>query len=210
MSDKEMGTEQEQVNPEELQLDPMSREGFEQKMRDFIRGEQTLGDLYQISHEEMYEMLREGQNLLDAGRYADAQKVFEGLIALDPTEANFHFALAATFQHQDQLDEALLEYDRTLSLNNTELAARTNRAEVLMMKGELEKAVQDLTWVIKQDPKGEHPHTRRAQTLAVALKAMAEEQAQKEGLDPGKVGKSKKTAAGKKTKKKTKAGKKDR
>lgn len=82
------------------------------------------------------------------------------------------------YQKAGELDKALLEYDRAVSLNQRDVAARTNRAEVLVEQGDLSRAVADLTAVAALDPTGEQPHTRRAKALAMALASAAQAQAQ--------------------------------
>ena len=144
-------------------------------VRAFLQGEAVLADVYQLEKRELFEIAEQGRTFFESGQVAKAQKVFEGLTALDPYESNFHVGLGAVCQKQGELDRALLEYDRAVQLNQHDIPALTNRAEVLVEKGELVSAVESLRVVLELDPAAEHPHTARARGLAVALSKSIEE-----------------------------------
>jgi Flp pilus assembly protein TadD len=145
------------------------------RVRAFLQGEATLGDVYGLTHEELYGIAGQGKRLFDAGQLDDAFKVFEGLVALNPYDYNFHVGLGAVLQRQGKLDQALLEYDRALQLNERDVAAYANRAEVLMEKGEIQRAIDDLAAVARLDPEAKDPHARRARAMAVALTEVAKQ-----------------------------------
>ena len=60
----------------------------------FIEGQITLGDLEGIPKEAQYQLAEKGYQLLEEGKFQDAQTVFQGLLALDPYDAYFLTALA--------------------------------------------------------------------------------------------------------------------
>lgn len=142
--------------------------------RSYLQGEATLGDVYEFTREELYEICAQGRTLFESGQVEKAQRVFEGLTALEPYNADFHVGLGAVYQRQHDLDRALIEYDRAVSLNELDVAARTNRAEVLLERGEVERAVADLARVAALDPEGSNPHGQRALALAAALQQQLE------------------------------------
>jgi Flp pilus assembly protein TadD len=144
------------------------------RMRAFLQGEATLADLYELSHEELYDIAAQGRRLYESGQLDSARKVFEGLTALDPCDAHFHTGLGAIYQKQGELERACVEYDRAVSLNEQDIAARCNRAEVLLQQGKLEAAAADLKRISELDPKGERGgHSLRARAMALTLGAMA-------------------------------------
>ena len=104
-------------------------------MRAFIQGELTLADLYELTHEELYGLAAQGRRLHENGKFEAAQQIFEGLPTLAPNEASFHTGLGAVYQRLEQLERACEEYDRALSLNERDLAALCNRAEVRLQQG---------------------------------------------------------------------------
>ena len=143
------------------------------RMRSFLQGECVLADLYELSHEELYDIAAQGSRLYESGQLDSARKVFEGLTALDPCDAHFHTGLGAIYQKQGDLERACLEYDRAVVLNERDVAASCNRAEVLLQQGKLEAAAADLKCISELDPRGEHGHSLRARGIALALGAMA-------------------------------------
>jgi len=147
----------------------------EQRARLFLQGEINLAELYALSHAELYEIAEQGQRFMEIDRLDDAEKLFDGLTALDPYNADFHAALGAVYQQQKRRDEAMREYDRAVQLNEGHAAARTNRAELCIEDGRLEAALADLTALIQADPEGEQPHSSRARGLAQAVVKLLEQ-----------------------------------
>lgn len=144
------------------------------RMRAFLQGELMLADLYELTHEELYGVASQGQALYESGRIAEALQLFEGLTTLAPNEAGFHTGLGAIYQRQGELERAREEYDRALALNERDLAALCNRAEVLLQQGQLEQAAKDLQRIAELDPKSEQGFSQRARGMALALSALVQ------------------------------------
>jgi tetratricopeptide (TPR) repeat protein len=144
-------------------------------MRAFLQGEAVLADLFGLSREELYEIAGQGHNLYDAGQIDSARQVFEGLTALDPNDSFFHSGLGAIYQQQGALERALIEYDRALALNERDIPARCNRAEVLLEQGRTEAAIEDLERISELDPNAQCNHTLRARNIALTLLTMVRE-----------------------------------
>jgi Flp pilus assembly protein TadD len=142
------------------------------RMRAFLQGEAVLADLFELSREELYEIAGQGHNLYEAGQIDSAQKIFEGLTALDPNDSFFHSGLGAIYQYQGALERARVEYDRALALNERDIIARCNRAEVLLQQGHTEAAIQDLERISELDPNAQCSHTLRARSIALTLLSM--------------------------------------
>ena len=122
-----------------------------------------------LTREELYELAGQGHHLYDAGEIDSAQEVFERLTALEPNDFFFHSALGAIYQHRGALERALAEYDRALALNERDIAARCNRAEVLLLQGKTEAAIEDLERISELDPGARCSHTLRARNIALTL-----------------------------------------
>ncbi len=147
----------------------------EVRMRAFMQGEIQLSDLFEFSHDELYEICGFGQTLFENGKLEEAAKVFDALTALAPYESNFHVAYGVVLQHQKQKEEALREFDRAVALNEFDVPARTLRAELLLEFGKLDHAAVDLERVILLDPQGQTPHGQRAMGMALAVHSMMNE-----------------------------------
>lgn len=144
------------------------------RMRAFIQGDLTLAELYELTHEELYGIAAQGRHLHENGKFEAAQQIFEGLTTLAPNEASFHTGLGAVYQRLEQLDRACEEYDRALSLNERDLAALCNRAEVRLLQGKIDEAAKDLQRIAELDPKGEQGFSQRARGMALALSTIVQ------------------------------------
>lgn len=164
-----------QLQPHPLQPLPEEAPALNARMRAFLLGEAVLEELRDLSREELYEIAGQGHNLYDAGLIDSAQKVFEGLTALDPNDSFFHSGLGAIYQHQGALEHAIIEYDRALALNERDIPSRCNRAEVLLQQGQTEAAIQDLERISELDPHAQCNHTLRARSIALTLLSLVNE-----------------------------------
>jgi tetratricopeptide (TPR) repeat protein len=145
------------------------------RVRQFLSGEITLGELEGISKDAQYEMAETGHRLLTQGKLDDAKKVFEGLAVLDPHDAYFHLALGAVAQKSSDLEAADRHYSRALELNPYSCHALANRGEVRMMSGRLVEGAKDLLRALDEDPECREDATQRARaTMAVVLEQLNE------------------------------------
>ncbi len=127
---------------------------------------------HEPTREELYALAAQGHSLYEAGEIDSARRVFESLTALDPNDSFFHTTLGAVFQHQGDLERAIAEYNQALALNERDIAARCNRAEVLLEQGQTEAAIQDLERISELDPNAQCSHTLRARNIALTLLTM--------------------------------------
>src|SRR5207237_4831936 len=65
------------------------------KVRMFLTGVITLGELEGISKEEQYEIAEIGHQHLQQAHHEQAKQIFEGLAVLDPHDAYFQLALGS-------------------------------------------------------------------------------------------------------------------
>lgn len=138
-------------------------------VQDFVLGNITLGELEGIGKDVQYGLAEQGYKMINSGKLGDAEKVFKGLIALDPFDSYFHTALGSILQKQDVKDEAIVEYSRALQINPFNATALANRGEIHFQKGELLEAMRDIQAALHNDPEGEEPATVRCRVLAMTL-----------------------------------------
>ncbi|MGI5863537.1 MAG: tetratricopeptide repeat protein [Myxococcales bacterium] len=165
----------------------------EDRIKQFLQGEMTLAELDGLSGPEMMEMAITGFSMYEQGRYREAKVIFEGLSALDPTESYYRTAIGAVYLAQEQLDEALEQFDKALKLNDKDTAALVNRGEVRLRKGLLVDAAEDFKRAVDLDPENKDPLSLRARALAAA----ALETLEKRGLAENVLPKANKSAANK-------------
>lgn len=138
------------------------------RMKAWINGEITLQQLHGISGPEMLEMAVSGFAMYEQGRYKEARVIFEGLTSLDSSESYYHTALGAIHLAQDQLDDAIKEFDEAIKINQKDLAAYVNRGEVRLRKGLVLEAAEDFKHAVDLDPENKDPLALRARALAAA------------------------------------------
>jgi len=134
----------------------------------FMTGEITWGQLQGVTMEQAYAIAELGYGLYKAGKFHDAQKVFEGLIICNPYDSYFHNMLGAVYQQLDLKDEALQSYTHAIGLDEENLHAWVNRAELYLQSGDFDKALDDLRRAIELDPEGKDAASLRARALAMA------------------------------------------
>jgi len=183
-------------------------------LNEFVLGNITLGELEGIDKDVQYQIAERGYKLLSEGKMDDAEKIFRGLISLDPFDSYFHTVLGSIYQRRDRKDEAIEEYSRALKVNPYNPTALANRGEIFFQQGRVLEATQDFQAAIENDPDGSEPATVRCRVLAMALAKTIEENKDKIMATVAKAkGKSTKSAkkpakksakkTGKKTAKKT-------
>jgi len=140
----------------------------------FVKGHITLGELEGISKESQYQMAKVGFNFMREGKHDQAQKVFEGLQALDPFDAYFHMVLGSIAQEGGDAEKAEKLYTRSLEINPFSPIALAQRGEVRLSKGLYTEALNDLVKAVQEDPEGSEPATRRARVLIQMMREQLE------------------------------------
>lgn len=140
----------------------------------FVRGELTLGELVGVGKPRQVAAARKAHALFRAGKLAEAEKLFQSLVALDPYDGYFHTALGACFQRSRRFAEAVREYARALEIDRENGPARVNRGECLLELGMVEKGLAELGRAAAVTHPDAAPWSRRARALLAAAKRRAE------------------------------------
>lgn len=148
---------------------PLAVYGTEE-LRAFLAGNLTLGDLEGIAKEEQYKIAEIGFGCLNNGKLDEAEKIFGGLLALDPFDAYFNTALGSIAHRRGRSEEAEQRYTRALEINPYAATALAHRGEIRIMSGRLGEGVQDLVRALQVDEAGAEPATHRARATLRALK----------------------------------------
>ena len=140
------------------------------RVRAFLAGKITLGDLEGIDKESQYRMAETAHQLLTEGKMQQAKEAFQGLLALDPYDAYFWTAYASIAQQEGELEEAEARYSRALEINPFSPVALAHRGEVRILLGRLQEAADDISRALEEDPDGREPATQRARATAALLR----------------------------------------
>jgi tetratricopeptide (TPR) repeat protein len=91
-----------------------------------------------------------GNNLQEAGRFADAEKAVRVALSLNPGNARLHLQLADVLMHQGRKDDALAAMQTALSFRIAFNELPCLRARLHLLTGELEAATDALRFSSRQ------------------------------------------------------------
>jgi Flp pilus assembly protein TadD len=122
-----------------------------------------------VTPSEFREMGRIGAMYYNQGDLEKARTIFEGLVAMDPDSSDAHAALGALLTRTMQDVKALVHLNRAIELNNKEIAAYVNRAEINLRQQRGEDAVADLKRAIELDPWEKNAAANRARAMVMGI-----------------------------------------
>lgn len=140
------------------------------RVRAFMAGRITLGDLEGIDKDAQYRMAQVAYKHFTEGKLEQAKKAFQGLLALDPFDAYFLTVLGAIAQEEENHEEAESAYTRALDINPFSAVAWAQRGETRIQLGKLSEAADDIARALQEDPEGKEPATQRARAMALMLR----------------------------------------
>ena len=133
-----------------------------------IDDDRTWAEVLDLTRLEAYGMAQTAGRYLETGQLDRARAILEGLVVCNPHDAYFEALLGAICGRQGEEALAFEHYSRAIVLDEENLPARVNRADMLLRQGKLEAALIDLTAAVRADPRGLQPLGRRALALARA------------------------------------------
>lgn len=115
-----------------------------QRLQKWADGKATLKDVRGYTDEELYSIARMGYFFFYQGKVDQARTVFQGLYAVNPTDAYFAKALGVVEMAANNPAGALAAYDVALKIAPQDPAAYAGRAEVRLAQGQKAPAIDDL------------------------------------------------------------------
>ena len=165
--------------------DPAFKETFTlERVGDFFAGKMTYAELLGLTADEAYVMADLAYDMFNMGKLEDAKVIVEGLVISNPYDPVFHNLLANIYAKKEMWEEAVQEYSVVLGLDDKNIGAWVNRAELALQHGELEAAMMDLEKAILLDPEIKDPYGVRARALAGATLGVLDEALAKRGESP--------------------------
>lgn len=87
-----------------------------------------------------------GNALKDLQRFNEAIEMHRQALKLSPKSSQFTTNLGVALREAGFLDEALVAFERALFLDPTNVGARFDRAQVLLMNGDYRRGLQEFEW----------------------------------------------------------------
>jgi Flp pilus assembly protein TadD len=122
----------------------MADQDLEKELALVFEGRKQLREVLEFSPDRLAQLTELAYLLFEEGRYEEARVMFEGLVALDMSNPYFYRALGAVSQRLGKNDAAVRYYQRALKLNDSEPEVWGNMGELLLVEGEMERAVSCL------------------------------------------------------------------
>ncbi|MBB6004203.1 tetratricopeptide repeat protein [Arcicella rosea] len=85
-------------------------------------------------------------------KYDDAAKIYQSLIALNPSKSEFYVAQAAVYIFDNHLDEAIKSYNRAEKIIGINEEITRQKQMVLVKMGKVEEAIKEGEKLIASDP----------------------------------------------------------
>jgi len=125
----------------------------------------TLGEIRGYSDEELRAISQAGYFFLMQGKNEQARILFEGLIAVDPGNDFYYRALGVLFQKTGDDEGALKQFSFATQINPGSPYAYVNRAEILISRGESNKAEPELRLALERMGPKDEPLSKKAWAL---------------------------------------------
>lgn len=98
------------------------------------------------------DLVRQGQAALDAGKMADAERLYKQAVAADSRSADAQFGLGNVYFRQSRLTEAETAYKAALAINPGLTVAHSNLGVVYYQQGQLQNAAGAFNAALKLKP----------------------------------------------------------
>jgi tetratricopeptide (TPR) repeat protein len=106
-----------------------------------------------------------GVALHNAGRFSEAESIYQKILQVDPNKAEAHNNLGLTLQNLGRLDEAMAGYRNAVAIKPDLAEAHYNLANALKDFGKLEEAIASYSLAVAINPKYVWAHNNRGIAL---------------------------------------------
>lgn len=149
---------------------PMRKRYLAELLYKFAKNRVSYADLVRFPRKKLIRLAEIGYFKFKYGRYQEALKIFETLVAVDHVNAYYHTALGGVYQKIGRFVDAVVEYTRALRLQPKDVSPYVNRGEIYLRHKNFRKAAEDFRNAILLDQDGKDLWANRARSLVIALK----------------------------------------
>lgn len=139
-------------------------------------GQITLAEYVGLDKKQLYEIAKQGYQLLESGKIEEAKEIYQGLVLADPYDSVFHCHLGSILVRLNNHDEAFEQFELALNYNIANVDAFVGRGEIYLSRGQVTEAIEDFKKAIELDSEGKRGSTIRARAILLALKDAIEQQ----------------------------------
>ncbi len=131
-----------------------------------LQGHDNLVDALGMNLEDILALTLVAQQLAQQGQLDEAQRLLEGLVAVDPENPYLHTCLGTVYMQKGMDDEARAAFGVALAFNPEDIVAHTYAGELALEAGDVEAAVEHFQKAVELDPEGQDPFANRARILS--------------------------------------------
>ncbi len=150
-------------------------ETLRERLQALLQGHDNLVDALGMSLEDILALTLVAQQLVQQGQLDEAQRLLEGLVAVDPENPYLHTCLGTVYMQKGMDDEARAAFGVALAFNPEDIVAHTYAGELALEAGDVEAAVEHFQKAVELDPEGQDPFANRARTLSLLVATIAKE-----------------------------------
>ncbi|WP_426750668.1 SycD/LcrH family type III secretion system chaperone [Myxococcus sp. Y35] len=148
--------------------DPKDEAKLDALLQRWADGKATLREVRGYSDDELYAIAKTAYFFFYQGRVNEARTLFQGLYAVNPTDAYFAKALGVVEMAAGNGQGALAAFDVAAKLSPQDPSVYVGRAEVKLALGQKPQALEDLRRAAAMQP-GDDPVVRKAVAMISAL-----------------------------------------
>jgi type III secretion system low calcium response chaperone LcrH/SycD len=148
--------------------DPQDEAKLTALLQRWADGKATLRDVRGYSDDELYAIAKTAYFFFYQGRINEARTLFQGLYAVNPTDAYFAKALGVVEMAAGNGQGALAAFDVAAKLSPQDASVYVGRAEVKLALGQKPQAIEDLRRAAAMTPEDD-PVVRKAGAMLTAL-----------------------------------------
>jgi Flp pilus assembly protein TadD len=138
-------------------------------------GRVSLSQMFGLARTEIEAIAALGFQLYEQGKVADAESIFNGLIALDSHVYYGYAGLGALALAEEKLEEALRWLTRAAELNPEDPTVHANLGEALLRQSRIEEAAAEFQKALELDPQQANAGANRARAILNGMRSIIQE-----------------------------------
>lgn len=129
----------------------------------------SLRELLQLTPAQLNGMAMVAYAHFEQGNLPQARAMYESLSRLDAADPSFPAGVAVTWLAEDDVEQALLWYDRALGRSARHVQSLVGKGELLVRKGQVAEGLELFRAAFAAAPSADDPAIRRARLVAEAI-----------------------------------------
>jgi tetratricopeptide (TPR) repeat protein len=135
-------------------------------------GRVSLSQMFGLAKQEIEAIAALGFQLYEQGKVADAESIFNGLVALDSHVYYGYAGLGALALAEEKLEEASRWLTRAAELNPEDPTVHANLGEAFLRQARVEEAAAEFQKALTLDPNGSDAGANRARAILSGMRSM--------------------------------------